>query len=173
LLPPLSPAAHSPSLPLRPLLLAFLAFPSGRFPDFDQAMRHASHPVARLRSDSSDLLFDPFHRTRQHTHAVSQQAAVSRVVDVGLHHRRVHSHLSPRGHFLFSRQLDDSCVNLACHLRTQGLPQPHHRLAIRNLLPANPRKVAILQVRSHFALQTLVAPALHVLQNHQTYYHFR
>ena len=104
---------------------------------------------------------------------VPEEAAVRRVVDVGLHDGRIQSHLPAGDHALLARHLHDAGVELLDQLGAERLPEPHHRLRIRHGLASDPGDVAVDQVGPHLPLQGRVAPGLQVLEHEEPEDHLR
>jgi len=88
-------------------------------------------------------------------------------MDVGLHHRCVHTHPPPSRHALVASDLNQSFVNLLENLRPERHTPAPHRLGVRRLAGADPAKVPINQVGAHLALQHHIAPVADMLQNQQ------
>ena len=67
------------------------------------------------------LLFDLLHRSRQHARPVSQQAGIGWVMDVGFHHRRVHTHFASTDHAFFLRDLHQPAMQFRDYFSAQRL----------------------------------------------------
>src|SRR6266850_447984 len=110
---------------------------------------------------------------RQPPRPIVQQSTVGRVVNVTLHHRRVHPHLSPLNHTPLLGQGHNPIRQLTDSLRPARLSQTHQRLAVRHLLPTDPAEAAIHHILPYFPFQRFVTPVAHVLQNQHAQGHFR
>src|SRR5438552_16575466 len=56
-------------------------------------LAHAARPVTDFSLPPTRFLLNLLHRPRQYPGAIVQQSAVGRVVNIALHHGRVHPHL--------------------------------------------------------------------------------
>ena len=135
--------------------------------DFHKPQLHAPAAVAQLGSGRARNLCNLAHDASQHPNSIPQQSAVGRVVDVGLHHSRVHTHPSSRGYTFVSGYCHDPRLNLLEHLRTERQAPAAHRLRIWRLGAAHMGKVPIYQVGAHLALQHLIAP----IEDQQSQHH--
>jgi hypothetical protein len=93
------------------------------------------------------------------------------VVNVGLHHRRVHAHPASRGHAFGLSYLHHPLVNLLEHLRPERHAPAPHRLGIGHLAAARAGKVAVHQIGPHLAFQLLITPVANVLEGQQPQHH--
>ena len=139
--------------------------------DLKQPQLHAPASVAQLRSDDARDRGDLLHRADQHPDPVSQQRAVGRMVDVRLHHRRIHPHSASRYRPLLLRDLHHSVVNPLDRVRIHSQAPAPHGLRVRRLAAAHAREVAIHQVGAHFAFQHVIAPIADVLEDQQSQHH--
>src|SRR5207302_8791954 len=143
------------------------------YPSANLFLSHSTHPVADITFQTSHFLLHLLHDPRQHPRAIVQQSTVGRVVNVTLHHRRVHPHLSPLNHTPLLGQGHNPIMQLTDSLRPDRLSQTHQRLGVRHLLPTDPAEAAIHHIRPHFPFQRFVTPVAHVLQNQYAQGHFR
>jgi len=111
--------------------------------DLQQPQLHAPAAVTQLGSDHADNVRDLLHGAGQRAHPVAQQRAVGRIVDVGLHHRRVHAHAPTRDNALVQRDRHDPIVDLLEHPRPNRQAPPPHCLGVRHLAAAHMGKVAL------------------------------
>ena len=95
------------------------AFGARHPPDLQEPKFHTPTSVAQLGSNRARDGCDLPHDAGQHANAVPEQGAVSRVVDIGLHHSRVHAHPSSSGHALVSGYSHHAFMNLLEHLRPE------------------------------------------------------
>ena len=93
------------------------------------------------------------------------------MMDVGLHHRRVHAHPPPGGHAFVPSYLHQPLVNLLENLRPERHAPAAHRLGIRRLAAAHAGEVPVHQIGAHLALQHLIAPVADVLEDQQPQHH--
>ena len=92
-------------------------------------------------------------------------------MDIGLHHCGVDAH-PPAGRNPFRlRHLHEPFVHLLDGLRPDRQSPTADRLGVRHLAAADAGEVAVDQVGAHFALENLVAPVAHVLENEQAQHH--
>src|SRR5215469_2306656 len=103
-----------------PILLPPLLFPRGpllpaRQRDGHHLLLHTPHPIPNSPLSSSQRPLDSLHRPGQHPRPVPQQAAVGRIVNVRLHHRRIYPHLPPFHHPPLLRHLHQSPINFLHH----------------------------------------------------------
>src|SRR6266566_9547851 len=111
-------------------------------PNGNHFLGHATHPVADFSFQTSHFLLHLLHGPRQHPRAIVQQSTVGRVVNVTLHHRRVHPHLSPLNHTRrsWARATIRSCNSrtvsgpIACPKRTSVLASGTFSIPIRQKL---------------------------------------
>src|SRR6516165_653307 len=136
--------------------------------DLDYPQLHTATAVAQLGSDFADNTCDLLHGARQDTHAISQQRAVGRIMDVALHHGRVHAHPRAGNDPVVLRYLDHPLMDLPEHLGSHCHTPPPHGLGVRHLATADTRKVAVDQVGAHLSFQSTVAQIADVLENQQT-----
>jgi hypothetical protein len=153
------------------LVLIERTFGARHPPDLQQPQLHTPAPVAQLGSNRAHDVCDLPHETGQHANAVPQQGAVSWVVDIGLHHGRVHAHPPSSGHALLSGDPHQAFMNLLENLRPERHAPPTHGLGIRGLGAAHMSEVPVHQIGAHLALQHLVAPIPDVLENQQPQHH--
>src|ERR1700722_18654479 len=93
------------------------------------------------------------------------------MMDVGLHHRRVHPHPSSSGYALVTGYPHYACMNLFEHLRPERQAPTAHRLGIRCLAAAYMGEVPVHQISPHLPLQHLIAPVPDVFEHQQSQYH--
>ena len=155
------------------LLLALLALGTRRPCDLQHLELHAAAAVAQLGPGGARNLADLPHSAGQHPDPISQKARVGRVVDVGLHHRRVHAHPPSRGHPVVPSYCHHSFVNPLDHLRPDRRAPAAHGLGVGHLAAAHAGEVAVHQVGAHLALHHLIAPVAHMLEDQQAQDHLR
>src|SRR5215470_6505328 len=88
---------------------------SARQRDGHHLLLHTPHPIPNSPLSSSQRPLDSLHRPGQHPRPVPQQAAVGRIVNVRLHHRRIYPHLPPFHHPPLLRHLHQSPINFLHH----------------------------------------------------------
>ena len=93
------------------------------------------------------------------------------MMDIRLHHRRIHAHPPAGSHAFVSSYLHQPLVNLLDHLRPERDTPAPHRLGIGRLAGADPGEVAIHQIGAHLALQHAIAPVADVLEDQQAQHH--
>lgn len=113
-----------------------------------------------------------FHGAREHPHAIAQQTAVGRIVNISLHHRRIDPQLAARNDLLLLRDRHHALMNALDALRPQGEAELAQGLGVRHSLRAHARELAIDQVRAHLTLEDRVAPVADVLQQQQAQHDF-
>lgn len=139
--------------------------------DIEQPQFYASRSVAQLGSGRARDLGDLLHGADQHPNPVTQQRAVGRVMDVGLHHRRIHTHSASLRHPLLLRDLHDPVVDLSDCLPIHSQAPAPHRLGVRHLAAAHTGEVAIHQIGAHFTFQHVIAPVANMLEDQQPQHH--
>ena len=92
-------------------------------------------------------------------------------MDVGLHHRGVHTQPASANDALLARYSHHSRVDLLDDLGAERDGELAQSLGIGNLLRPYPSELPIHQVRAHLALEHAVAPVTHVLQEQQPQHH--
>ena len=92
-------------------------------------------------------------------------------MDIGLHHRGVDAHPPASRNPFRLRHLHEPLVHLLDGLRPDRQSPTADRLGVRHLAAADAGEVAVDQVGAHFALENLVAPVAHVLENEQAQHH--
>jgi hypothetical protein len=107
----------------------------------------------------------------QHANAISQQRAVSRMVDIGLDHGRVYPHASSSGDAFVAGYPHDAFMDLLQHLRPERHAPAAHGLGIRGLHATHMGEVPVHQIGADFALQHLIAPVPDVFENQQSQHH--
>ena len=85
-------------------------------------------------------------------------------MDIGFHHRGVHSHLAAFDNLLFRGDLNRALMQLGDRLRTQLARQPPHRFIVGNLATTDAREVPIDEIGSHFTAHGFKAPTADMLQ---------
>ena len=75
---------HQPAVALVQPILALLGAAAAGAADLHQATAGAPRTIAQLGARRTGQFGDSLHRPRQHPHAVTEQRAVGRVVDIGL-----------------------------------------------------------------------------------------
>src|SRR5213593_2546986 len=86
--------------------------------DFHDTVTYAPHPVAYAFTNISANLDNPVHRSRQNPDAITQQTAVSRIVDIGFSDCRIDPHFAACYDFLLSRNPDNSIMYLLEYFRS-------------------------------------------------------
>jgi hypothetical protein len=137
---------------------------------------HAAQPEAELDAD----IGEPREAAPQHSHDIFAKAAVGRVPDVGLDHRRVprrglprvvDAHPAPGGHLLLDCDFDDVVEHLAQHRRIEELSQPHHGLRVGHLAAIDAAEAPVHETAVHLALELVVAPLPQVLERQHPQHH--
>ncbi len=149
-------------------LLSLLAFAAAGARNLHHAQLNTARPVAQLRPHFAGHFRGPLHQTRQHTHPVSQQATVGRIVNVGFHHGRIHAHAPTLNHFVLQRQRHHSLMNLFDDIRTQSTGLTAQSLGIRHFGGADARELPVNQIGAHFPLDHRKTPIADVLQQKHT-----
>ena len=89
-------------------------------------------------------------------------------MDIGFHHRGVHSHLAALHYLVLHGQLHHSPMDLFDYFRTQRQCLPSERLGVRHLTGADACEVPVDEVGAYFALQFLEGPVADMLQDHHS-----
>src|SRR5215207_972801 len=101
----------------------------------DAAIASAEGFLAQLAGNfGRQPLLRPPEQAREHPDPVSQQGTVGGVVDVGLHHRGVHPHLTPAGDLRRARQFHRPIVEGGERLRTYLVRPPDQGGVVRGTL---------------------------------------
>ncbi len=79
----------------------------------------------------------------------------------------VDPHLPAPNHALLLGQFHQTPMQFRNHITTDRLPNAGQRLGVRHLVQADAREVTIGKVGAHLALQGVVAPVAHMLQQPQ------
>ena len=156
--------------PLQPFL-ALRSLGARRSGNVEHAQFDAPAVVAEFRADVADDRGDLLHRPRKNPNAVAEQARIGRIVDIGLHHRGVDAHPPADRNPFRLRHFHEPFVHLIDGLRPDRQSPTADRLGVRHPAAADADEVAVDQVGAHFALENLVAPVAHVLENEQTQDH--
>ncbi len=125
--------------------------------------------TAGPRADRSE----PPQGARQHPHAIGQQRAVRRIVDVGLHDRRVHAQPPAPDQVLRPPQGYESGQHLLEDGLVEEVGQPDQRLRVRHALPVDTAERAIHQAAAHLTLTFVEAPVVEMLQDQEAQDHGR
>src|SRR6266404_1665562 len=155
--------------PLLALLHHTAAAGAGDLPDL---IAHRAGAIAQPRTGAPCDLGNTLHGAGEHPYAIPQQGAVGRVVDIGLHHRGVHTEPAAANDPLLAGDGDHTGVELLDDLGTEHQSEPAEGLGIGNLLRPHPRELPIHQVCAHLALEHVVAPVTYVLEQQQPQHHF-
>src|ERR671938_934094 len=124
----------------------------------------AEHGLAQIRGLLKRHL-GPAQEPAEHAHAVSQEAAVARVMDRGLHHRAVDAQLAPARHFEPSRQRHHTLVEGEEGLWRDEVGPAQQRGVVRHLLQIDAAELAQDQTVGNEVLDLLVAPAVEALDH--------
>ena len=93
-------------------LLALRHTAAARAGDLPDLIAHRTSAIPQSRTGSPGDLGDALHGAGQHPHAIAQQRAVGRVMDVGLHHRGVHTQPAAAHDALLARDGDHAVMDL-------------------------------------------------------------
>ena len=128
---------------------------------------NASSHVAKRRRRGHPRGSRTLDLSTQNLRDVLAEPRVARVPDRRFDDCGVDAHLATTRHATLSGLLDDSREQPPQNLAIEKLPEPNHRLGVRNLPAIDPAEVPVDEVARHFPLELLVAPLLQVLQNEQ------
>src|ERR1039458_6372128 len=162
-----TPAAISLLIPFLQLVLALGALAARGARNVQPTQLDAPATVAQLGSSFPRDVLDLLHAPDQHPHSIPQQAAVGRVVDVGLHHGSVHAHLASFDYLFLARDGHHARMDLLDHRRAQLAGESSHRLVVGNFAAADARELAIDQIGAHFTRQYSETPVAHMFQQGQ------
>src|SRR5262249_21110707 len=112
----------------------------------------------------------PFHRSRQHSHAILQQSTVGRIVHIGFYECGVDAKAAPVRDPGTLCDINDPPMQLLNDLRAECLRNLQDGLGVRYFLRINARERAIDQIRPDLALQVVVAPVKEMLQDEHPQY---
>jgi hypothetical protein len=149
-------------------LLSLLAFAAAGARNLHHAQLNTARPVAQLRPHFAGHFRGPLHQTRQHTHPVSQQATVGRIVNVGFHHGGIHSQFAALDDLLLLCDRHQPPMQLFHRFGPQLPRQPAQRLIVRNFSAANACELPLDEIGTHLPVQLIKAPVEHVLERQQS-----
>ena len=110
--------------------------------------------------------------TRVNTGPITQQTAISRIVDIGFHHRGVDAHTFPFDDPVLHRDCNYASMQIRNHIGSDDLPKPSQCLRIRHLLCADPGECPVHQIGPDFPLQHFIAPVANVFEDEKPQHHF-
>src|SRR5207302_10484169 len=134
--------------PLLALLRNTAAAGKGDLPD---SIAYRAGAVTQSRAGAAGDLSHTLHGARQHPYPIPKEGAVGRVVNVGLHHRGIHTEPAAANDPLLARNGDHAGVDLLDDLRAERQGELAKRLRVGNLLRPHPSELPIHQVRAHLA----------------------
>jgi len=105
---------------LHPLLATF-ALAAAHARNLHHSQLHAPRAIPQLRPHLTGHIGNSLHDPRQHANAIAQQRTIGRMVNVGLHHGRIHAQPAPGGDLVLTGDTHHSLMNFLYDFRPQRL----------------------------------------------------
>src|SRR5512144_3182453 len=133
--------------------------------DLKDASRDTARAITHMVPRAAQPLAELLHRAGEDAHAIREQGAVRRVVDVGLHDRCVHAHPLAPDDAPFPADRHQALEHLLEYGPIQQMRKADERLGVRDALAVDPAEGAIHEAAAYFALTLVEAPVVEMFEH--------
>jgi hypothetical protein len=156
---------------VHPRLHRFLSHLPAQLHDPEDPAGYAPRPVAQRHDALGHRRAEPLQRPGQHAHAIGQERAVGRIVDIGLDHGGVDTEPSAADDVPLVGDRHQARQQLLERRPVEDLGEPDQGLGIGDPLALDAAEGAVDEVGPDFALALVKAPVKEVLEHEHSQSH--